>query len=208
MKKILAITLAVLLMAGTAFAYITPGYRLGPGSGDIMCQGKLPQEPHGTYRLVRYITAAGATGNEPYLSADALVVWSLTADDGVTVSTTNKSFDNSVAGIIKQNAATPDVRWRTATQDVGLRNWTWLQTYGMAHCQMAEGADGIITNDGTAFGTSTAYGYGAGGLDYDSESLKGNTIGKYAGFTMNAMSSTTTAAAASGTKVKVFLTCE
>ena len=126
MKKILSLLLISLLVGGLAFA-ITPGYRQSPGTGDIMGQGKFIQDPHKTFRLVRYVQEDIRQANNA--TADTMVIWQTASDDdGVTVTRTNVSNDSRVAGVIVSNALTQETAGNTAAQDVGLRNWAWLQT--------------------------------------------------------------------------------
>lgn len=140
-------------MTGIAFAL--PGYRMNPGTGDILGQGKYQSDPHKIFRMVRYVppTFAGSAT----LAADSIVVWDVTEDDGVTVTTTTTSHDSTVAGIISVQALTPDVDGNTAAEDRGKRNWTWLQTYGMAQVDI----DTTVTSAGEALGTGSSAGHAA-----------------------------------------------
>lgn len=152
MKKILVISLAILFVMGIAteaFA-ATPGNMLSPGQGDKLGQGSLPGQAHRIFRLVRYVPASG-TANSTTLTKDSIVIFCTTSDDGCTITTTTTSGDSRVAGIVVQAALTPDVLGRTATQDIGGRNWTWLQTYGKSQADFA--AVNILTA-GYAFGCS------------------------------------------------------
>lgn len=162
MKKFIFCLLAILLMCGIAFAKSpTLSY-----PGDILGQTKLPGDPHRIFRLVRYVppTYAGAATT---LAADSIVIWDLTSDDGVTITTTTTSADSAVAGIIALTVATPDAEGYDSYQATGHGNWTWLQTYGKAEVRIssdsAVGAGwsmGTGTTAGEAapvlFGTSTA----------------------------------------------------
>jgi len=152
-KRIFLSIVAILLIAGVAFAL--PGYRMSPGTGDILGQGKYQQDPHKIFRMVRYVppTYAGSAT----LAADSIVTWYLVDDDGVTVTTSTTSHDSAVAGIISVQALTPDVDGNTAAEDVGKRNWTWLQTYGLAQVNVTT----TITTAGEAMGTSGTAGEAA-----------------------------------------------
>ena len=154
MKKTLLITLVVLLIAGQAFAQgVDAGFRRGPGVGFIPGQGKYPQDPDKTFRLVRYCCPEALSYNT--LSASSIVIWSLLSDDGITVTTTTTSGETAVAGVIVMDVS-PDVKLRdavTVTRDVGNHNWTWLQTYGKAMVQWQ--GNGAASLAGEAFGTST-----------------------------------------------------
>lgn len=156
MKKFLSIFVAALLMLGVVGQVhaATPGHRQSHGVGDILGQKKLEDEPHKIFRKVRYVpvTYSGATT----LAADSIVVWSLTEDDGITVTTTTTSSDSAVAGIIVTQALTPDTDGNTAAQDRGGVNWTWLQTYGLSQVNLIAG--GVATAAGDAMGTSTTAG--------------------------------------------------
>lgn len=152
MRKLLIALLAVLLITGTAFA--APGYRQNPGVGDILGQGKYQHQAHKIFRMVRYtaVTHAGAAT----LAADSIVIWDLTEDDGVTITTSTTSYDSAVAGIIVQQALTQDTDANTAAEDVGKDNWTWLQTYGLSQVNLSvNSAQGTA---GSAMAASTTAG--------------------------------------------------
>lgn len=150
-KRISFVVLAILFMAGIAFA-ATPGYRQDPGTGDILGQGKYQSDPHRIFRLVRYVEVSfGGSA----LEKDSIVIWDLTEDDGVTVTTTTTSWDSAVAGIIVQNALTQDTDGNTAAQDIGKDNWTWLQTYGLSEVYVNST---INVSAGDAFATSATAG--------------------------------------------------
>ena len=185
MKRLFLICLAILLIAGIAFA-ATPGYRQNPGTGDILGQGKYQQDPHKIFRMVRYVpvTYAGATT----LAADSIVVWDTGEDDGVTVTTTTLSADTTVAGIIVTQALTPDTDGNDAEDDVGQGNWTWLQTYGLSQVNLATGSN---SQAGSAMGTSTTAGeatvfsvldsgrhlqYGFAGFFYDADTAGADDV--------------------------------
>lgn len=160
MKKLLSLVLLSLLMMGIAFG-ATPGYRQSPGTGysvapgvgEIRGSGKYISEPHRTFRLVRYVPAS--SGYETSLTAESIVIWDSTSDDGVTITTTATSYDSRVAGITANIALTHEAWGNTAAEDVGKRNWTWLQTYGLAEVRVA-GAGAMKVGD--ALGTSVYHG--------------------------------------------------
>jgi len=139
MKRLLSVSLVILLIGGIAFA-AQPGYRKGPGVGEIFGQGKQQSDPHKIFRMVRYVPAGG-TANSTTLTAESIVIWDLVSDDGVTVTTTTTSYDSAVAGIIAQSALTPTTLSQTAVQDKGDRCWTWLQTYGYAKARVSAAGD-------------------------------------------------------------------
>jgi len=154
MRKLIALSLAILLIGGVAFA-VTPGYRLSPGTGDIMRNsGQLQSDPHKKFRMVRYVPVGG-TANSISLTVDSVVIWDLVSDDAVTVTESAQSQDSAVAGVITQIALTPETLGKTSAQDRGKRNWTWLQTYG-------EGQADLDTDEtcaaGDAIGASDAKG--------------------------------------------------
>ena len=155
MKRILFLSLAILLMGGVAFA-ATPGSEQSPGVGDIMGQGDLPSDPHRIFRLVRWMPLSSAVDPANLtafvtLTADSIVIWDLVSDDGVTVTVTTTSYDSAVAGIVPIAILGPltSGNGRTAIQDIGARNWGWLQTYGKAQVDL--GAEAIATA-GSAMG--------------------------------------------------------
>lgn len=143
MKKIISIFLVALLVAGSAFA-ATPGFRLSPGIGEnkTSVQGGQQSDPGKTFRLVRYVPPSGSSASTT-LVTESIVVYDVISDDGVTVTTSTTSYDSAVAGIIVQAALTPETLGNTAAQDRGKRNWTWLQTHGLA--QVRVHADGPVT---------------------------------------------------------------
>ena len=156
MRKFSLSLFALLLCVGVAFG-ATSGNRQDPGTGDILGQGKYQSDAHKIFRMVRYVPVTW--GNSATLAADSLVVWDVTNDDGVTVTTTTTSYDSTVAGIIVTNALTPDTDGNTAAQDAGKDNWTWLQTYGMSQVNYLATEDTATAGD--AFGTSTTAGEAA-----------------------------------------------
>lgn len=151
MRKYLFLVLAILLVCGVAVA-ATPGYRTSPGAGDVLGGNAYQETPGKIFRMVRYIPAtySGAAT----LPADSMVIWDLTNDDGVTVTTSTTSSDSAVAGILVTASLTPDTDGNTAAQDVGKGNWTWLQTYGLSQVDNTL----IVVTAGDAMGTSTTAG--------------------------------------------------
>ena len=192
MRKVLFISLAILLVAGVAFAYPVQS----PGHGDKLGQGGLASDPHKIFRLVRYV---GATNDisELTLTADSVVVWDCISDDGITVTTSTTSGDNAVAGIVPIAILTPEALGNTAFQDIGKRNWGWLQTYGLS--SVAKFNDSAVGSAGASFGVGNQK--GLAGLS-QSESAAGlATAGASAGFIYDAVT-------ASATDVEVFLKCD
>jgi len=154
LMKSIAVFVAVLLVAGVAMAAL-PGRDVSPGRGDIMGnKGRYDFDAHKTFRLVRYVPASG-TINSATLVANSIVIWDSTSKDGVTVTTTTTSYDSLVAGIIVQQALTPQTLGNTAAVDAGGRNWTWLQTYGLADVRVSATHPSVA---GSAAGTSETAG--------------------------------------------------
>jgi len=194
MKRILFIALSILLMSGVAFA-AAPGRDTSPGHGDILGQGGLPSQPHKIFRLVRWVPAGNLGTNAIALTADSVVIWDLTSDDGITVTTSTTSGDNAVAGIIAVACLTPETLGRTAVQDSGKRNWTWLQTYGLA--SVAAFNHNSVGSAGAAFGCS------------DQVGLAGLTAGVTTGIAEpGSCGFVYDAVTAAATDVEVFLKCD
>jgi len=194
MKKIVFLALALFLILGqVAFAF---EYQY-PGPGDKFGQGKFPDEPHKTFRWVRYIPRVEGD-NIIFLSRDSIVIWDTNSDDGVTVTTTTTSMDIRVAGIAVVSILSNEkgTAGNSATQDIGKRNWGWIQTYGLC---LADFASSAIIAEGRAFGTSTEDGK-VGGWPQWGATLTGQTYGD-AGFVMEA----TRSATVNNTDIKVFL---
>jgi hypothetical protein len=190
LNKIVVLFVAILLMAGLAIA-ATPGRDISPGRGDIAGNlGRYDSDAQKTFRLVRYVPASGSA-NSATLSADSLVIWDLVSDDGVTVTTTTTSASGAVAGIIVNAALTPATLGNTAKVDEGGRNWTWLQTYGLANVTF--GDDAVIAA-GASFGTDNAAGLASGFIGTAA-------VGRPAGFVYDAVT-------ASASDVQVFVVCE
>jgi hypothetical protein len=153
LNKIVVLFVAILLMAGLAIA-ATPGRDVSPGKGDIAGNvGRYDQDPHKTFRLVRYVPVGGSA-NSATLAAESIVVWDLTSKDGVTVTTTTTSYDSAVAGIIVNAALTPQTLGQTAAYDAGKRNWTWLQTYGLAEVRVQADSSTVTAGDALAAGST------------------------------------------------------
>ena len=189
MKRISFIVLAILLVCGVAVA-ASPGYRQDPGTGDILGQGKYQSDPHKIFRMVRYDQVIMGAST---LAADSIVIWDLTADDGITVTTTTTSSDSAVAGITVVATLTQETDGNTAVQDRGKRNWTWMQTYGLSQVNFVATV-GRVSIAGASFGTSTTAGEAAQFLPHTTKpQLQGN-----AGFAYDA-------AAAGTDDVEVFL---
>lgn len=186
MKKIFSVIVIIsMLFCGVAIA--SPAYRQSPGIGDILGQGKLPSDPHRVFRMVRYVPLASGTAGSAKLSADSICVWDTVSDDGVTVTTTTTSYDSAVAGIIVLDILTPDegTLGNTAVNDMGKRNWGWLQTYGLSEVTVQ--ADGVASVK-SALGTGSE----CGKASLFVGSTTSSTVQGNAGFYYDAVTTTKT----------------
>ena len=188
-KRFILVLLAIFFVWGIALA-ATPGFRLGPGRGQII-EMPFQSDPPKKFRMVRWVGVGQA---ESVLAKDSIVVWDKTIDDGVTINTTTTSGDSAVAGIIVQAALTQDTADNTAVQDIGRDNWTWLQTYGLSQVDLSS-TSGV--GAGAAMGTGPTAGTAA--LFLPSTSV--STQQGYAGFFFDT-------AAASATDVECFIRTE
>lgn len=187
----------ILLFIGNVAFGASSGRDLGHGPGDVKGNNssRYDYDAHRTFRLVRYVpptySATSAT-----LATESIVVWSTVSDDGVTVTTTTVSPDSAVAGIIVQVALTPTTAaaGNTARQDLGRRNWTWLQTYGKAEVRINT-TNAVVA--GNAMGTSAV----AGEADIFVASTTDATKNGNAGFFYDT-------GAAAADNVEVFIRCE
>ena len=194
MRKLVVLFSIALLIATQALA-ATPGYRINPGIGEVKAysQGGRQDDPGKTFRMVRYVPASG-DGDSTTLVTESIVVWDTTSDDGVTVTTTTVSPASIVAGIIAQAALTPETLGNTAAKDRGKRNWTWLQTHGLAQVRV-NATNAVAAGD--AMGTSAT----AGEADiYVASTTESTKLGN-AGFFYDA-------AVAATDDVECFIKCE
>ena len=194
-RKIISLVLIALLMSSVAFA-ATPGRDLGHGAGDVAGNNssRYDWDPQRTFRLVRYVPTGGSA-NSTTLVTESIVIWDLTSDDGVTVTTTTTSYNSAVAGIIVQAALTPTTLSNTAKQDYGLRNWTWLQTYGKAEVRVQTDSGTVTAGD--AMSTGDVAGEAA---DFLASTTDAGAQG-YAGFFYDT-------ASGAADDVEVFIRCE
>lgn len=175
MKKFLIALLVAALVMPMGLAYARAG--LDGDGGDI--GGKAYDwSPERTFRWVRYIPET-QSNTSATLSAESIVIWSLTSADGVTVTRTTTSGDTAVAGVVKWAILTHEAgTWgNTAQEDYGKRNWGWLQTYGLGEVHIWS-PDAVATA-GWAFGTGAtvtqAAGWGLSGTNTStSPADKGN----------------------------------
>lgn len=192
MKKALLLLIALLFVSGVAIAE-TPAYRLSPGAGEIKSKHGTEAVPDKTFRLVRYVPATG-TLDSASIDAGSVVIWDTQSDDGITVTTTTTSYDSRVAGILVLTTLTPENLANDVTEDVGKRNWGWLQTYGLSRVN--------IQTDGTAtVGAALGTGDTAGDANDYLPSASSSTLNGFAGFFMDS-------AAANADDVDCFVRCE
>ena len=137
MSKKLFLLVAFLLIGGLAFA----------GGTDQLGQGGYPSDAHRIYRLVHN---AGAGE----LAANAMVIWDLTEDNGVSVTTTTLSSDSAVAGILIEAISAQSIAANTAAEDIGRANWGLMQTFGLSTVDITAAVDIA----GSAMGTGTVAG--------------------------------------------------
>lgn len=154
MKKFFAVLLAVLFMSTVAIA--APGNYSAPDEpGDIVAKHGTMATPDRTFRLVRYQPPSKVDASVcASLTKDSIVIWDSTSADGVTITYTSTSGDCRVAGIAAVTFLTPEYYGRTASNDLGGRNWGWIQTYGL--CNMRVGSKGTAANK--AIGTGSVVG--------------------------------------------------
>jgi len=194
MKKVISVLLVALLIGSVAFA-ATPGNRISPGIGFIPVQGGTISDAQKTFRMVRYMPAT-ATANSLTLSADTIVIWDTNSDDGITVTTTTTSGDTRVAGVLANACLTPDPIGNTAAGDRNKRNWTWLQTYGLADVYVQ---DNGTLEVGQAIGCSTTAGNATSGVTWGSAT---GTVQGVAGFAYDKTTGT------SSNTGEVFVRCQ
>lgn len=147
-KLILAISLAAVMSSGIAFAFDNPS-----DIGEIKkVRGTDQAVPTKVFKLVRL--AASGPNDASVVSGDA-VRYSIISDDGVTIALTTTSADNAFAGIAVTAIATSDSAvGTTAADDVGRRNWGYIQIHGPCLANIsAGGTNGALVGQG--FITST-----------------------------------------------------
>jgi hypothetical protein len=159
MKKSLILLVAALLVCGVAFA-ATPANQISPGAGDIVAKHGSDMIPDKTFRLVRYMPSVLGNLNVATLTKDSIVIWDIASDDGVTITTTLTSNDPAVAGIVPIAILTPETFGQTLTEDLGRRNWGWVQTYGKSNVNMmtlGTAAAGACLGTGSDRGQAAAF---------------------------------------------------
>ncbi len=174
MSRKLFLFIAVLLVGGLAFSGL-----VFAGSTEILGQGGYPSDPHKIYRLVH-------NPNATVISAEQIVIWDLTIDNGVSVTLTTTSGDSAVAGIMVELLPKQATASNTAAQDIGKANWALMQTYGLAQVsvfpaiQTAGNAMGTSNKAGEAgsfvANASTSNANGFAGFFYDTGALNGDDV--------------------------------
>lgn len=136
MKKryfVLAIALVVALCGINSYAY--PSY---PGEIKNFV-GQKPGEATRTYKFVRYGLVNPNAGS---LSANEVVIYDTTSDDGVTIVKTTTSADGAIAGIVVETIQTAEAGSITsAADDAGRRNWGFIQVHGPAIAKVRGGGN-------------------------------------------------------------------
>jgi len=206
MKKIFVFSFIALFILG-AVAISFSANPSGPGyAGDIagMATGRYAWDSHRTFRLVRYNAGATTTG----LSSGNIVIWDTTIGfptdaDGVSVRTTTTTGDARVAGVLITDIASRDSSGGNyaASDDVGLKNWGWLQTYGRSAVDVVQ----TTTSSGggarvAAVGEAVCTGPVAGQITSYYASASNAGVNGNAGF---ALATFTT-----GSSARIFLKCE
>lgn len=137
MKKLfLLLIIAASLFGGNAFAYNDDG-----NVNIKETSGGSNADPVRVYMLVRY-PEIQASANFLALSAGDVVVWDTISDDGVTINRVQASGQSrdAVAGIVVATI-TADVASSSAVNDIGRKNWGYIQTYGI--CTTAKTSSAI-----------------------------------------------------------------
>ena len=157
MRKLTLVLLGLLMVSGSAFAGYDEGFRItkkeqsGGGEADPVRVIQLVRNPNFASNGIGVNTFVNQ------ISEGDAVLWDLISDDGVTINIVgsgNISVSNdAAAGIAVGNIPTADIQGNTASQDVGRRNWGWIQTYG--HCPRAwTDASAITVGDGLRLSTT------------------------------------------------------
>lgn len=161
MKKLLSLIATGLLLASSmAFAYSDGGL-----INVKEMSGGTSADPVRVYRLVRY---PEADANGTSLTAGDVVVWDCVSDDGVTVNVlASTASTDAVAGVVVATIATGEVgsAGNTAVQDIGKRNWGYIQVKGLCtfvNVAPAGGSAGVsVVASGTARNARATVAFGA-----------------------------------------------
>ena len=168
MKKIyLVLTLSVLFGIGSSQITCVPAfaaYDEGSQANNKLGHPGTPGDPVRVYTLVRnpmFTATAQAGGDATYsrpLSNGDAVLWDLTSDDGVTINIIGEGgisvSNDAVAGVVVGAIPTADVQGNTAVQDVGHRNWGFIQVYGL-HAAAFVDASAITAGDSLRLSATT-----------------------------------------------------
>lgn len=119
MKKILSLFLALSLIGG------------GIVLADVQIdKGQTLSTAPKIWFVGRYArTGVEERGGATHISADSVVVWDVTSNDGVTINKTTTSFDALVAGVTIDRIQGSS-RDNTAANDESSNNWGRIQTWG------------------------------------------------------------------------------
>lgn len=132
--KLLAFSLfAVIATSGVALAVDSP-----TSVGEMKkVKGSDQAEPTRVFKLV-HNDDRGANGAS--LVSGDIVVYSATADNGVTISRTNTSADGAIAGIVVTTIPTQDTGAASGSiEDVGRRNWGFILVHGPGSVNVTAG---------------------------------------------------------------------
>ena len=131
MKKLLSILAVVLMFQGTSFAaYTQPS---DPGLKES--SPATAANPVKVYRLVRNPNAGA---NDTTFASGDVVLWDTISDDGVTVNKTTDlgitTSSDAVAGVVVGQIQSAEAVGyiNSALNDLGNRNWGYIQIYGPA----------------------------------------------------------------------------
>jgi len=118
MKKYLVLALALLVGVGPAF-------------GDVQIdRGQAKSSAPIKFFVARYArTGAVATAGAFQISADSVVIWDSTSNDGVSVQTSTTSADGLAIGIT-MDAIPGSSRDNSSTNDEAYGNWGRVQCWG------------------------------------------------------------------------------
>ena len=131
MKKFLFSLFAIAFLIGGGVAFAE--YKEGSFANTKEEHPGPASNPVRVYTLVRY-PDLGATGTQTALTNGDVVIWDLVSDDGVTVNLIGEGgavSNDAVAGVVVGDILTPEVNGNTAVQDLGKRNWGYIQVYGL-----------------------------------------------------------------------------
>ena len=131
MKKILLLVLALTFVCvGVSFAEIQ------------IDRGQTKDTSKSVFFVGRYArtVAIATSGNE--ISADRVVIWDSTSNDGVTVNYSTTSFDALVAGV-SIDRIPGSSRDYTAASDLNYDNWGRIRAYGRHASVSFDGATPI-----------------------------------------------------------------